>query len=534
MIIVILISVLFSIFSTAIMSYIAIATSTGPWIESTLVLFGIIVFRFLLKSIISINPDHAIGFATISGAIGGIIAVACGWAFPTLYFLDPILFNTWISDPYYFSCLLAVTVLISGGLGFIIANYLEHFLLYDQKIPFPIGELVNKMIFAHNEVYKTLELIAGVMITILSGVMQQYSKIIPRHIQLLSSFSYRIFHIPSVLVRFDLLPIFLSIGFITGHVIAIPLLFGLFSKIFIIEPIHKCFFYTITHEAFFLAFISGMVLQSALMSLFDIPHLVLSAYRQTNMMQFIKIQIASINLKVVLNVFKILSALSILIAYLSYFKFGLISQIYLLIFTLICVYQVLIIAGKTGLAPFPRFATFVLIPGMILFKFDAVQIMIVSTFVEVCCGVAVDVLFGRKMAQLSEMDRYKTQLFQLLGLSISAFSIGIIFYFLINRFGLGSSELFAQRAQTRALLVTNANFDYLVMLLGGFFNFSLRFTKINSLLVIGGLLMPPELSLCLIIGGLLTYLVEDKEKYYPFWSGMFAAGSLWMVFKAFL
>ena len=54
-----------------------------------------------------------------------------------------------------------------------------------------------------------------------------------------------------------------------------------------------------------------------------------------------------------------------------------------------------------GIATFPAYATFVMVPGMMLFGYDAIQITLVSTFVEICGGVAVEILFGRKVGQLS-------------------------------------------------------------------------------------------------------------------------------------
>ena len=52
------------------------------------------------------------------------------------------------------------------------------------------------------------------------------------------------------------------------------------------------------------------------------------------------------------------------------------------------------------------------------------------------------------------------------------------------------------------------------------------------MLVLGGLLMRPDYSLLLIIGGFASYIVRNKESYYPFWSGVFAASSITVIVKA--
>jgi len=134
------------------------------------------------------------------------------------------------------------------------------------------------------------------------------------------------------------------------------------------------------------------------------------------------------------------------------------AQIYLIVLTLIYTYQIVTIAGKIGLALLGRFATFVMVPAMFLFNVDAVQLVFIATFVEVCGGVATDILFGRKMARLSSIDQAQIKRYQYLGLVVSALSVGVIFWLLINQLHLGSSQLFAQRAQARQLLIHAKHF----------------------------------------------------------------------------
>ena len=91
LIITIIVSIALSLFSTVVMSYISMATPIGPWIAPTLVLLATILFKvFLRNSTYSQN----IALATAAGSVGGILATAFGFSFPTLYFLDPTLFNS--------------------------------------------------------------------------------------------------------------------------------------------------------------------------------------------------------------------------------------------------------------------------------------------------------------------------------------------------------------------------------------------------------------------------------------------------------
>lgn len=216
-------------------------------------------------------------------------------------------------------------------------------------------------------------------------------------------------------------------------------------------------------------------------------------------------------------------------------NFTVVSIFYLITFALVCTYQMMLIAGKMGIAPLGRFATFVMVPGMFLFGYTPLQTTLVATYVEIAGGVACDALFGRKMAYLASIDSTTIQRYQWFGLLISSFCVGIVIWLFISHFGIGTEPgaLAVTKAASRALLINVKSFEPLVLVLGLLFGYLLKVAKVNATLMLGGILMPPDVSLMLILGGWSTYLVKDKEEYYPFWSGVFAANSLWMLVKAF-
>lgn len=171
-----------------------------------------------------------------------------------------------------------------------------------------------------------------------------------------------------------------------------------------------------------------------------------------------------------------------------------------------------------------------------MFGYSALQITLVSVYVEVAGGVACDALFGRKMARLASIKPSVIETYQWLGLLVSVFTIGIVFWLYISHFGLGlePGALAATKAASRALLVSVQSFDVGALILGLIVGYALSFTKINTALLLGGILSPVEYTLMLVAGGMSTYLVKDKEEWYPFWSGVFAASSLWMLVRAFI
>src|SRR5690606_40512442 len=99
-----------------------------------------------------------------------------------------------------------------------------------------------------------------------------------------------------------------------------------------------------------------------------------------------------------------------------------------------CTYQIAVIAAQIGLAQLGRFATFVMVPAMFMFQLDFVQLVLLSSFVEIAGGVAADVLFSRKYGYLMHLQHAQLKRYQYIGLAMSAISIGFIFWILIAHF----------------------------------------------------------------------------------------------------
>lgn len=528
----IFLAIFLSIFSTAVMSYISMATPIGPWIAPTLTLIALLLVRGLCSGK---NTAHGIMLAVFSGSVGGILATGLGFSFPTLYFLKPDLFNAWVNEPWYFIFTVAGLSFVSGALGVLLANFFEERLVIEENMAFPIGQLVQSMVAVQHSVRKAYELVAGFIGTTLFCILQDgigvIKGIIPGSLTLLSSVVVGPFKIPTI--QFDLWPMFWAIGFITGHVIAIPLAVGAIAKVFLVDPLNStAVFNNLSSTEFVLAFCSGMVLCGVVLSFVTLPKLLI---------KIVKGGMAQVHnggtfsmVRTVMHTYWVqsMAILAIACIYLSYFNFSVISQFYLLLFTAVFTYQIAVIAGKIGIAPLGRFATFVMVPAMFLFSLDMVQIVMIATFVEVCGGVTADVLFGRKAAHMAGINRTTMMWYQYLGLAISSVVAGIVFWVLINHLHLGSDALFAQKAQSRKLLIHAQQFNWYVLLVGAVFGFFLDRIRINSMLVLGGLLMPLNMSISLVFGGFLTTFVKKREDWEPFWSGVFTANSMWMIIRA--
>ncbi len=524
-------SIIMSIFSTGVMSYLALAIPIGPWIAPTIVLITLLV----LHCIKSAYKNTIISYVTIAGSVGGILATAFSFSFPTLYFLDASLFKEWLHNPFYFCVVLAGLAISAGSFGYLIANMLEKKLIDEEQLAFPIGQMVYKMINSQGQIQRAYELMVGFLGTGIFCILQNGFRtcvgIIPKTITLLRSHTISYFSFP--VITLDLWPLLWSIGFVTGHVIAMPIAVGAVLRYIMVEPINRAFFANLSSIEFALAYCSGLVLYGTLHSFIGLPKTVIKLFDNIkkiygkNGNQHEKNYFTQ-------DVLSVLTVAVLNVLFLSYFSFTWYVQVYLFASTCFWTYQIALIGGKVGLAPLGRFATFVMVPAMLLFSIDIVQIVIIATYVEICGGVTVDILFGRKLAKLADLSSSQVRLYQLLGLCVSAACVGIIFWLLISHFDLGSTELFASKAQSRKLLISVHSFNYIVLGIGVLSALVLDYLKINAALVLTGILMPVNISLGLVIGGLSTLLTNDKERWYPFWSGVFVANSLWMIIRSLL
>ncbi|KKT24230.1 MAG: hypothetical protein UW09_C0001G0293 [candidate division TM6 bacterium GW2011_GWF2_43_87] len=526
-------SIVFSLFAVVVSGYVSLATPIGPWVEMIVALLALLVFSFLFRK----KPERigeSIGLTTVAGGVAGIAATACGFTLPTLYFLDKALFLKWAADPFNFSCIVFSMVMVGGLFAFLCARFFEQRFLADERMPFPIGRMVSGIITSASTLRKAMELLAGAIGTFAFNGIQYFTNFIPKAIQIFSGATVSVVQLPALILPMDILLTFVAIGFVAGSVLLVPLFVGTVSKVFLVEPARRLFFPALTPLSFILAFGSGLILFGVGLDLLKLPvlfKLAISALRSglAKGSTFYQL-VVSRRRDLLLFGAAVLSFIS----FFTYWGLSPLGQLYVFFFSAVCVYQLLVIGGKTGLAPFGRFATFVMLPGYFLFSFDGILVTFVSLFVGLAGGIAVDLLFGRVMARHSDIAHEKVALYQFIGLVVAALSMGYVFWLFIQHLGLGSSLLIAQRAQSRALLIQAFQFDFVVLLLGVAFAAILHFLRINTVLVFTGLLFSVEHSLLLIIGGLLTLLVRKKEAMDPFWSGVYAAGALSILIKVLI
>lgn len=537
----VILGIFFSLFSTLILSYVSMATMVGPWIAPTIVLLSHSCIALFFTKSNDQQTTKSVAIMQAIGSGGGIIATGVGFALPMLYFLDADIFLQWLKNPWYFCTLLTIICILAGGLGLLLGRWWSWQFLDEQKLPFPVSNLTYQVITSKNHPSQAKKLLHGIGGTLFVCFARDGI----RNMQGIISKTYYLF--PSILakeVALSIWPSLWSIGFTVGLSITIPLCIGMISKYLVLYPLanHALYlpyslFEPLAPEIFAIAFCSGLVACELILNMPNYIKLLWRSISRLSLSQLAK-HIFTIKNRwsgvktdnvTVFKVFEI-SLISIgMIALFSYFKFSLITQIFLLIFTIIATYSINQIGGEIGMIPFGRFSTFIVVPLLFLFNLTSVQATITCVFFNICAATASDLLFDYKTGDLCLIDRKKMYAYQWIGLIATALGIGIFLWLLFTHLELGTEALFAQRGKAKALLLQSLYFDKYIVGLGIVFGWILKKCKVNPTMVFGGLIMPNSISIGLLIGSLGTLLTKNTEKYQPICAGILAAESLWIL-----
>lgn len=525
---VLFLGIIFTILSGAILSYISMATMIGPWIAPAIVLASSLIFKLKHNNTDKIQQNKALSIIQTIGSVGGIIGVAIGFSLPTLYFLDQNAFNLLTQNAFSFAGMIFVLCLAAGGFGIWLARAFADKLVIKENLSFPVSKLIYEIITSQSQDKQAKQMLFGFSLSwIFCFLRDGFLKF--------AGFLPKIFFVfPSIFKQnfgISIMPMLWSIGFISGVDIVLPLLFGLASKYLVIAPLNY-YFNNFSQDIFVMAFASGLVLSELLLGLTKYPQIIfkkIKLFKFNNLKNNIKIN-SNFSFKSIFN-FELFFSLILSFIFLTYFKFSFLSQLLLLLFIVLATYQVSYLGGKIGLITFGRFATFIMIPMMLLFKLNFLQITLLVVFFNICAGVASDLLFDYKVGQLCDIEFKKIYKAQWVGLFFTAITIGFFVWLLFNTFQLGSPELFAQRGKSRALLLQSLNFDWRILLLGFVYGVILKKFKVSPTMVFGGILMPNNLTIGLSIGALVSYFSKKGESKFSLWSGVFAGESIWILFS---
>jgi len=514
-----------------VMTYVSLAVPIGPWIDPTLALFVLMWLQmYSWLSWPTFDLERWLLIVLSAAGIGGIVGTAAAWSFPTLYFLNADQAQHWLYLPMICIVGMGSMILVAGGFGLVIARLFGTKLVENRSMTFPVAQLVVQTVEVKDDVVKGASLVAGMVTSGIFHTAQEWGSLIPRIWHVTREMWIGMWRIPALNISLVVAPMVWAIGFTTGHVIAVPFAVGILLKSMIFEPCYRIWFTTcLSEQSFMLACCTGLVIFGALQGFWQLLNKLVRARldglrdRWQAALQWSS-QLLQIDVVLVL-------AATFIIMYLG--KFSCAGWLYLVLTTAVSCFQLMLLMGRTGLAPFPRFATFVMVPGLVLFGYSPFQCMLVTAFVEIAGGVAAIAASGYKINILRDL-RAERPIYgvQWMALVISAICVATLLYTLAAGIGLGSELLTAQRCQARALLIQAHDMNLWVIVLGMCGGLLLQLLNINGTLVLGGLLMPLDWSLLLIGGGLLASCTRRREDYYPLWSGIFMVSSLWIGVRA--
>jgi uncharacterized oligopeptide transporter (OPT) family protein len=521
----IILSITLTLFSTLVLAYVSMATMLGPWIAPTVVLIAGLMFKLRMSTYSTEKKNESLALIQTSSSVGGIVATAIGFTLPTLYFLDQPTFMHLLERPFSFCAFIGSLVICAGSFGILLAKAFRKKMLEKESLPFPVSHFVHKTITSQTQGKQANKLIAGLSI---SGII-----CLIRDVFLPSKHFFNLFQVS---------PMLWAIGCIAGISIAFPLFIGMISKYLVLTPLNHHslylpikFFPVMDKRIFSMAFCSGLALAGIAPAILRYPAFVWKKIRQLSGMGALR----SLKLGSYKEITKSLASLStvsiICLTALFFVALGFspFSLIIILPLTGIAAYQISYIGGTIGLAQIGRFTTMVMIPTMLLFKLTPLQITALCVFVSSCITTATDLLFDYKIGELCRIPQKRLQLFQLLGLLVTALCVGFFMWLLFTHLQLGSAELFAQRGRSRALLIQSFSFNWVVVIFGLLYGLILKKLKINPAMVFGGILMQNQLTIGLLIGATATLFLKNKNEHFPLFSGIFAGESLWLIISIF-
>jgi hypothetical protein len=259
-----LLSILFALFSSIVMTYLTIATPIGPWMGPTLALFSLAFF-----SCVKDKSASRMILPVLAGSVGGIIATAVGFSYGTIFFVDKDYFNALQQQPIQFFVALFSLIAAATCVGHIVACYARTSFLEKEKLAFPIGMLQWDIVSAGKDANRFKALcFGGALTTVYVGL--QKLKYLSNSLKIFAERSIGIVTIPKLIFDLSQFPMLVAIGFVAGGDITIPLLVGMLSNIFLVEPLRNLFFMDMSISNVMFSFCSGIVIVGALQSIRDL------------------------------------------------------------------------------------------------------------------------------------------------------------------------------------------------------------------------------------------------------------------------
>ncbi len=502
-------AIFFSVMSTGMMSFLTMNTQLGPWVAPVFVVVCMVFVIPFIKS--KWFYEHAI-VAIASGSAGGMIGICLGLSFPSFYFLHKELFESWLAEPIKLCAVIFCFVMSASLYALFLGFFLRHYFLHEPRAKFPMSQLVYDVIFVDEQQKSHHRMVAGV------GVATLWNSLM-----LLGRSSLAVYA-----PQLHMLPLLLSVGFVAGMVIALPVFVGFCIRLIVLDGVRMYTGSNLSLNSFLITFCTGMLMVAlARMIFLAWKNRKSKKVHERNQYWHKKIKEH--------NIFKWYAVIVAGMCAIFYFFGGfLIVSLYTLVaIAWLSKYMVQIIS-EVGIIEIDSYAWFVILPLVYMVAPTSDVVVAIAVFATLCLGLIVDFMFSYKLADLAKISYHKIIRYQLIASFCAAIAAGLFFIWFCTTWGLSSFEFVTPKAHELDSIIKFGQFDLKILIAGILCGVVVLMITSELLTVIGAILMAPFMSATLVIAGMSAHLIKKRERWYPMWFGVYAGHMLWLIIQVIL
>lgn len=495
-------SIFFSIMSTVVMTYLTMNSQVGPWFAPIFVISGVVLLSLVNRTY---QFMEQMLFVIASGSVGGMVGVCLGSTIPVLHFLHEDLFVSWSLSPVMFSVTMGLFVMIATLCAFAIVYLLKVPVLKNQELSFPMSQFFYDLLYTDRHVNHHISMAKGLLIAVAWEGLIWVSRVF-----LLVPY-----------IQLQVLPFMLTIGFLTGWTGTVPVAWGIGLQYLVLWITQFLFSSDDAVEGqVIITIVIGMLL-SWLVYEFGkfVMHHVLrmkenrGSFWRNFYFWLYRYKVVILSGVVTIFVFKLLSLPISLLGY-------------IIMATLFLSYIVARSVGEVGVVDVQSFSWILIFPLMCLLKLSVLWLLLIATLGLLIFGIVIDLLFSYKIAQLLGLGDRKLLKHQFFGCVISACCVGFILWWFMYKFGLHDNEMVYSNALELSQFIKYQVYDYRVVGLGMCLGLGLIFLKQDMLCIAGAMLLSPMLGIMLIIAGYFSSRINNPVQWYPLCFGFYAGYSV--------
>lgn len=487
--------------------YITLRMNAFMWASILTALMAMGIYKILkLEKDASV---HEINIAQTTASTGGILAAGICFTIPAIYFLDPELFDTLISNPGNFIFKIFVLALVGGIMGVLFSAYLRRNMIIEEKLPFIIGEATADTIKAGEKGGRKIKILlsafglSAIFTTLRDGVSLTIGKlhfvfngIIP---------DFKQFQLGVFKIEVPFIPMAFGAGYLIGYKIVSIWFLGCLFSYYLFQPLVH-YLYSVPMDqmvTYILPLGVGAVIGGGVTLFF--LRVIPSSIRTFKAMISAKVSKDELNPRLI-PIFAIISVFIM--------SFILNLSIVASLLAILGIWVITALAGRMtgeiGIDPMEVFAVIIVLFVKIVVSLGTLESIFIAAIAAVSVGVAGDLLFDLKAGHMLGTSPKSQAKAQILGVIIGSFVVGFSLLAILNAFTLGSPELYALQARSVSYML--GAIDVKIFLIGFILGTAITLMKLPGMVFGIGIFIPLYLSVAFFIGGVVNYLNRKKAE----------------------